>query len=381
MTYPKPWKSTGSGSYRELRPGVFLLNWRPYGTRGPRKQRTVSCSEKEAKDFLRNQATQRSREPLDIPTATTWQSTIDLYRARLQAKGDSEDYITKTMALVESISDHCGLADVAAIRARHVQAWIDTLAYQARKNERPGWARNANKKLSMIGGFFRYLARKRHIQADPMMATDRFPEPKTLKRQLTPDEYAAVWKVSEPSIRDLMDFLLLTGARVGEVEGLKHSHITEAGVWKIAERKAKDELAMPLTPELLEIVKRQDPHPDGYVFSKRVGVLPTTGKGHGLQLGGPIQEKWLLAVLKQRAALAGVREFRIHDLRHAASTWAVNAGVSMWFVKGFLGHSNIQTTHKYTDAHNAGGTNVVQKAILQERDKAFKALKINELAG
>lgn len=44
---------------------------------------------------------------------------------------------------------------------------------------------------------------------------------------------------------------------------------------------------------------------------------------------------------------AGIRDFRIHDLRHTSAAWLVQAGVPLPEVRDLLGHKSIQTTEIY----------------------------------
>ena len=44
---------------------------------------------------------------------------------------------------------------------------------------------------------------------------------------------------------------------------------------------------------------------------------------------------------------AGLKEFRIHDLRHSFASCLVNAGRSLYEVQELLGHADIKTTSRY----------------------------------
>jgi len=76
--------------------------------------------------------------------------------------------------------------------------------------------------------------------------------------------------------------------------------------------------------------------------------------------GVAIRTEWFDALLKERCRIADVAEFSAHDLRHAASTWARAAGMSPWFVKELLGHSQLNTTMLYAhESADLSGAKVV----------------------
>jgi integrase len=77
--------------------------------------------------------------------------------------------------------------------------------------------------------------------------------------------------------------------------------------------------------------------------------------------------------LENRCALADVEKFTSHDLRHCASTWAVAKGCSPWYIQSLLGHADLRTTLMYVDKQVLEGTKVVQKALLETREKALQS--------
>lgn len=50
---------------------------------------------------------------------------------------------------------------------------------------------------------------------------------------------------------------------------------------------------------------------------------------------------------KKALMLAGIEDFRIHDLRHTCASWLVSAGIPLADVKDVLGHSSITMTERY----------------------------------
>ena len=60
--------------------------------------------------------------------------------------------------------------------------------------------------------------------------------------------------------------------------------------------------------------------------------------------GEPIDQNHIRRVFKRLLAKAGLREIRIHDMRHTYASLLLSEGISPVYVKEQLGHSSIQMT-------------------------------------
>lgn len=82
--------------------------------------------------------------------------------------------------------------------------------------------------------------------------------------------------------------------------------------------------------DLFASLKRQEGNP--YVFPGRV-------PGKRLK---EIKTAW-----RQILKRAGIKDFRVHDLRHSFASFYLSQGVDLYTVSKLLGHKNIQTTTRY----------------------------------
>jgi integrase len=60
--------------------------------------------------------------------------------------------------------------------------------------------------------------------------------------------------------------------------------------------------------------------------------------------GRPLQPSWVSTAFRRDLKKAGVREVRIHDLRHTAATLLLTRGVHPKVVQDMLGHSTVTLT-------------------------------------
>jgi integrase len=71
------------------------------------------------------------------------------------------------------------------------------------------------------------------------------------------------------------------------------------------------------------------------------GHIFTAARGGRLQRSN-FRTRWLKA-----CAAAGVKDVRVHDLRHTSCSWAVNNGAPLPYVRDRMGHTDITTTSRY----------------------------------
>jgi site-specific recombinase XerD len=131
-------------------------------------------------------------------------------------------------------------------------------------------------------------------------------------------------------------FLLSTGARLSEALNADWKHIDRRSrTWLIpaTNSKSKRVRSIPLNDHALEVLDR----------------LGTEGKSEHLFINLKTKER-LTAVNKVWVRLrikAGLKDLRLHDLRHQFASFLVNDGRSIYEVQKILGHSDTKVTERY----------------------------------
>jgi integrase/recombinase XerD len=361
MTIGK-WVSLGCGSYRRVRTGVYEVNYRPQGSTGKQVRRLVPATEEEIKELIRSAARNKARQNSGLAPSVTWLYAKMLFKDRLTAKGNVEKYVAEIIKTIDELKEKTGASSPADVDAVIIENWLNEKAKAAQAAQRPGWARTCNKSRTIAGTFFRFLMRRRMIQHNPVDAVEPFRQTRRPPRALTPDEYARVWAACEAPVRDLLDFLLITGCRFGEAAAMKFGDVDEKGIWTCQKRKGRDYLRQELPKVLLDAIARQPKEKDGLIWRKHRTTAETRCKD-----GAEIDVFWLKRVLAVRCKRANVKRFSAHALRHAAATWASAAGASPWAIKAHLGHAQLSTTERYSDLSQSGsklGVEVIDKIRL-----------------
>jgi integrase len=130
---------------------------------------------------------------------------------------------------------------------------------------------------------------------------------------------------------DIFRFLLLTGARRGEVLAMRWVDV-EGGIWTKpgATTKRRTEHVVPLSAPARQLLAGRERTSD-YVFPGRHG-------GHRIN----VKSNW-----KRVCRAAKISGLRIHDLRHSYASSLASAGVGLHVIGHLLGHTQAQTTHRY----------------------------------
>ncbi len=133
--------------------------------------------------------------------------------------------------------------------------------------------------------------------------------------------------------------LLLTGARLNEIIGLKWADVdTAAGTIALPGKKGG----------------KREPHPASTAVMALLASLPRPkGAGHVLPRDSDakrhISREVMEAAWQRLRWCVGIEDVRIHDLRHTVGTYAAQAGVSSFIVRDLLRHRNITTTARYAN--------------------------------
>ena len=153
----------------------------------------------------------------------------------------------------------------------------------------------------------------------------RNPKERARQRFLTDDELRAVWKAAEADeglFGPLVQFLLLTGARLREASNLKRSELQgEDWILPPSRNKTKVEFVRPLSAAALAILNKL-PRDGEYVFST-----------NSRQQSAAWQ--WRKANFDKQC---GVNGWVLHDLRRTARTLMSRAGVNVDHAERCLGH-------------------------------------------
>jgi integrase len=207
------------------------------------------------------------------------------------------------------------------------------------------------KNLVVLSQIFKYAVRHSYIEANPVTNAERprgqGQETGPTIRVLTPKEInSLIGAVKDQKYRTLVMLAILSGARQGEILGLKWSdidwdnrqvHIQRTfNMQRWYETKTKtSNRKIDLSRSMIQELKRWQlacpPNRLNLVF-------PTGG-------GGPtnhnnLVNRYFLPALKK----AGIEKIRFHDLRHTYASLLIDQGENIKYIQKQLGHSSPTVT-------------------------------------
>lgn len=217
---------------------------------------------------------------------------------------------------------------------------IFTVVDEARKLGIPGLPRRnggtsearGRKMHAALSVLFKWALQRRKVVVNPTVGVWHPGAPPARERVLSEAEIALFWKACEHigwPFGPLFQQLLLTGARLAEVTGMRYDELSE-GTWTIPGERTKNHRThvVPLPPLAREIISRVPRIEGPYVFTTN-GKRPVTGFS---------KAKPQLDRAMAKLAEASIPPWRLHDLRRTCATGMQRLGIRVEVIERVLNH-------------------------------------------
>jgi integrase/recombinase XerC len=225
-----------------------------------------------------------------------------------------------------------------------VRSYLGRLARVCRKS-------SLGRKLATLRGFFRYLARERHIERDPLLGVASPKQEKPLVTFLSVDDAFRLLEcvqgagVSRARDRAALELLYSTGVRVSELVGLNWGDIDfRLGVIRVVGKGSKERI-VPVGEVALQALR------DYAAQQERRWSRPARGQAPVFlnRFGSRITDRSIARVVEKCLRAAGIQiRMGPHGLRHSFATHLLNGGADLRVIQELLGHASLSTTQRYT---------------------------------
>ena len=174
---------------------------------------------------------------------------------------------------------------------------------------------------------------RKHIRKYPEEKRERFLSAAELRRIGDVLREMEIEGIELPSAILAARMLILTGCRLGEIMTLKWEYVDfDEHALRLPDSKSGKKTVHLGTPAVECLQTAQRIHGNPWVIT---GTLP----GKSLS---DMQPFW-----QRTRARAGLKDVRIHDLRHTFASTAVASGQGLPMIGKLLGHTQVQTTARY----------------------------------
>jgi integrase len=243
-------------------------------------------------------------------------------RNRLRSAVEIERTIRRVLAPLASKS-------AASVQRRDMARLFDDIAVFQ------GHERAAAKARQMIGSMYRWAIERGHVDANPVEGTPRYTQGEPRERVLSPDEIKTLWDWLPtagfaPSIVDIARLEICTGARSGEIAGMRVKEFNWSGeTWLCAlpEERAKNtkERVTPIVGLAREIIAGRLANADDLLFLSSTGI----------EIGSNL----LASHLRHRWNRFPVAHFTSHDLRRTVASQMAAMGIPLETIALTVGHA------------------------------------------
>jgi integrase len=323
---------------KDKKTGKWLIQYRYTDWQGKRRKSTKRgfATKREAEEWLRNFLITQKAD-FDMKFADFWK----MYCADMETRLREHTMRTKKYIVELKILPYFGNKRVNDITAADIRQWQNELI---KMGYSPTYLKTINNQLSAI---FNYAVRYYDLKSNPCVKAGSMGKSKAEEMDFwTGEEFRKFIDSVMNKRLSYMAFMTLywTGMRMGELLALNPKDIDlekrTISITKSYQRLGKkDVITPPKTPK-----------------SKRVITIPEflaadikdyMDSLYDLQENDrlfPITKYYLEHEMQRGIKESGVKQIRVHDLRHSHASMLIELGFSPLEIANRLGHEKVQTT-------------------------------------
>lgn len=198
--------------------------------------------------------------------------------------------------------------------------------------------KSISRKINSTRTFYRFLKVNEYITDDPSLLVAHPKYQLAPPRILTPTEYRALRDAArnDPRMFAVIELLLQTGIRIGELANLRLSDIKKDALHILPFEK-HEERDVPLNKGAQA------------ALNKYLEIRPKVTDDHIFvtKSGKPFLIRNIRTAVERYFRLAEIKEAKVNDLRHTFVAHHLKHGVSLTVLSKVLGHKRVSTTERY----------------------------------
>jgi len=281
---------------------------------------------------------------------TPFQDFVDEYY-RVYAAVSMVNPKTNEYYRLKQLKKFFGAKPISDIKPRDIEEWKASMASQCQPA-------TFNRALTALKGLFNKAIEWGKLEHNPAQKIGKLREANQRVRYLTEQEISKLIEATKPRLRQFIVLALNTGMRKANLIGLSWEDIDfRNGVIHILKTKSGKAYDVPLNNSVLDLLKE-------------LSRGKTTRAGRVLDTCN-LKREWENAI-----EASGIKNCRIHDLRHTFASHLAMKGIDLFTISQLLGHADIKMTQRY--AHLAPNHKKIAVNMLNitEAKKTSEAKKV-----
>ena len=206
-------------------------------------------------------------------------------------------------------------------------------AHRQKRAPKPLKPATVNRELDTLKSIFSKAVEWGKLLESPARLVKRLPVENRRTRILTLDEQRRLLKACRPTLRGIVTFALITGARISEVLSLRWDQCS-GGMVSFYRTKNGWARRFPISPVLEEVLAEQ------HRFTAWVFPNPRTQKAYT-----DVDSSFRRALIRAQIATGDVS---LHTLRHTALSRMIESGIDDYTVMEISGHRSTRMLARYT---------------------------------
>lgn len=225
------------------------------------------------------------------------------------------------------------ISDIKEVKKDHINGFINKLITDGYTKK------SASRKLNSIRTFFRYLKNDGVIEQNPSLDVSHPKYIQSAPRIFSKLEYRALrdFAKEEPRTYALIEILLQTGIKIGELAGLKTEDIKESTI-HVSQYGKTLTREIPLNKAVKKSIEdylkgRPDRSNDGHLFITRTGH--------------PLLIRNIRQIISRCFREVGIEKATVNDFRNTFIAHQLKNGASVEYIAKLVGHRRLSSTERF----------------------------------
>jgi integrase/recombinase XerD len=273
---------------------------------------------------------------------------INQFKNYLQNVGYSDTIIKMLPVLVKEFIQHQNIADISFVEQEKVKLFLDYLQTRPLKKRSGALSESMiSQYVYALKTFFSWCEVTEQIDYNPISGM-KFKRPKqNIREPLSLEEITQLFTgVINLKQQVILHLFYSCGLRRSEGEALNINDIHfKQQLLYVREGKGTKRRVIPITAKVTAALEEY------YLQERCSSIIKKVIDENAFilnNIGNRMRGDGFIKLLKQITEKAAVqKEITLHHLRHSIATHLLQSGMSMEYVRDFLGHSFLETTQIY----------------------------------